>query len=879
MFQFYGAQYYCVWVCSNGYLSFESNYTTPTPPTFNGDIVPNSIVAGLWRPLTLGSGSITYYMGESILDVQVFVVTWNNVVDVSTGATETFQIILIQGPNTGSDGDIYIQYASITTNTPTFVGVINPDVTEAVSFPINDLPAGNCHLHIPCLPYNSTNGSIDTPGAIRHVTLTLQKGPGDDLAELDDPQVQSSSVVLNASDIYNPVPVVVWAANTLYDVCSFGASLTAVESNGVTMAQAATIQYTDALDIVTSGTKLLSDFFGTEMSRYIVDLATDSCTFVTAGNIYAPLPFIGDFDVWPSLENPGVDQSIWMWYLGNPRIGLTGFNSSSTSQAALNGEVFAASGTLLPATDMALAMQVLWKFDDVPTHVMDHTLNITATVEYQYNYGSCSGSGGTAYGFLSTSVILTEVCEGPPTISSPGNVRCLVGAGSITWGASSASPDYYTVQRMNSVDKGQPDIGWETVCNETWNGGSIKQPITDLPVGANWLYKCTVYDVAGYSAQSTILVTIVCTPPTINSPPNLICISGTTGNTITWIPSSGYPSSYAVTGTEGCTNSSGTWNGGAISVDVDGLALGSYTYTCTVWDQCHQSASDSVGMTVKPPITSISIPYPPNGVVFVTSSPSSSVGIEIDVNIACSYLNPSDSTNIVRVLVNGKWYTANYGSSSTGNYIYYYDISLPGPSTANAEFSYAIQAEASENNGATWINSGTNTIYVQYTPPSSGGGSGGSGGGGGGGCPYLFVYNGSVYYDEGLLNIHTGYNDTDLVVSQVLDPGPNAVNGTYMLRLTEDWSTLSYINQVKLYATLSNGMTIQLPLISAVETQVGNVLPQLLFDDNLRAVELGAIWNNGTSQSINLRFLALPWFINVAYFTFVIIGYNPVKSE
>jgi hypothetical protein len=50
----------------------------------------------------------------------------------------------------------------------------------------------------------------------------------------------------------------------------------------------------------------------------------------------------------------------------------------------------------------------------------------------------------------------------------------------------------------------------------------------------------------------------------------------------------------------------------------------------------------------------------------------------------------------------------------------------------------------------------------------------------------------------------------------------------------------------------------------------------LLFNDGWRIDEFGAKWNNGTSQSIDLRFLALPSGLHAVTFTFVIDGYNPI---
>lgn len=92
--------------------------------------------------------------------------------------------------------------------------------------------------------------------------------------------------------------------------------------------------------------------------------------------------------------------------------------------------------------------------------------------------------------------------------------------------------------------------------------------------------------------------------------------------------------------------------------------------------------------------------------------------------------------------------------------------------------------------------------------------------------------------------------------------------------LIEHPYTHSYIDQVKLYAVLQNGMIIQLPLIWAWHSENGNVLPQLLFSDDYKTDTLGAVHNNGVSQSINLRFLALPPHFEVVSFIFQIEGHN-----
>jgi hypothetical protein len=148
-----------------------------------------------------------------------------------------------------------------------------------------------------------------------------------------------------------------------------------------------------------------------------------------------------------------------------------------------------------------------------------------------------------------------------------------------------------------------------------------------------------------------------------------------------------------------------------------------------------------------------------------------------------------------------------------------------------------------------------------------------------GGCPILYVLNSSAYVYEGLLNIHNP-NGTDVIYRHTLVNMPQPVSGVYLFRLVEHPQTISYIDQVKLYAIIednrvpNNRRMIELLLIWAWHSEHGNVLPQLLLSDDWRIDTLGAKWNNGVSQSINLKFVALP--LNVEALVFKIEGNNPI---
>ena len=145
--------------------------------------------------------------------------------------------------------------------------------------------------------------------------------------------------------------------------------------------------------------------------------------------------------------------------------------------------------------------------------------------------------------------------------------------------------------------------------------------------------------------------------------------------------------------------------------------------------------------------------------------------------------------------------------------------------------------------------------------------------GGGGGCPILTVYDGTDYVEEGLLDIHNP-EGVDVVYEHTLAATPQRVDGTYLLRLTEHPKTHSYIDQVKLYAMLEDGTLKELPLIWAWHSEDDNVLPMLLHSDEWKTDTLGADHNDGTSQSIDLKFAALSPSLEVTDFMFQIEGNN-----
>jgi len=208
---------------------------------------------------------------------------------------------------------------------------------------------------------------------------------------------------------------------------------------------------------------------------------------------------------------------------------------------------------------------------------------------------------------------------------------------------------------------------------------------------------------------------------------------------------------------------------------------------------------------------------------------------------------------------------------------------IPAPGTYTYNYSSSVTVTPSATSGyvfSCWLLDGgmyyqnpitvtmdadhTLTAYFSYS--------------GGGGCPILYVYNGTEYICEGLLDIHNP-EGVDVVFEHTLVSTPQRVHDAYLFRLVEHPQTHSYIDQVKLYAILEDKSMVELPLIRARHSEYGNVLPQLLFSDDWKTDTLGANLNNGTSQSIDLKFATLNPNMNIASFVFQIEGNNIIAKR
>jgi plastocyanin len=195
----------------------------------------------------------------------------------------------------------------------------------------------------------------------------------------------------------------------------------------------------------------------------------------------------------------------------------------------------------------------------------------------------------------SDTVIVNVVDTAPPTIDHPDDITYEGGSTghAISWNPNDNNPNSYIITKNGSL-----------VESGTWSGGPITFSVDGLNRGS-YAYVCTIFDLDAQSASDTVIVNVIdTTPPSIDSPFDITYEEGTIDNFITWNPSDYNPDSYTIT-KDGVLVEDGTWGGGSITFNVDGLDLGIYTYVCTVYDLDAQSAIDTVIVNVvdtTPPI-------------------------------------------------------------------------------------------------------------------------------------------------------------------------------------------------------------------------------------------------------------------------------------
>ncbi len=252
-----------------------------------------------------------------------------------------------------------------------------------------------------------------------------------------------------------------------------------------------------------------------------------------------------------------------------------------------------------------------------------------AAGKYPYRLKVYDMAGNSA----SDDVVVLVDSSNAPLLDSPADIQYEIGSEGhiISWSPFDSYPNSYVISRDgNAISSGG------------WTGGSISIQVDALQAGM-YEYVLTVKDQAGNTASDTVTVIVEpSSPPSIDCPPDITYEYGTSGNRIVWAPRDRYPASYKVL-RNGTLIVSGGWSGQNVSIGVDGLPVGNYSYQLVVTDKSGNSAEDTVLVIVEEP----SVILPELNVVVSAQTEHISAGQDILYTISCMNIAGGNATRVV----------------------------------------------------------------------------------------------------------------------------------------------------------------------------------------------------------------------------------------
>lgn len=276
-----------------------------------------------------------------------------------------------------------------------------------------------------------------------------------------------------------------------------------------------------------------------------------------------------------------------------------------------------------------------------------------------------------------------------PNITQPTNITYEEGSfgNEIQWNITESNPDFYNISRTSN----EPTSNSSVVETGEWSGNDIVIDIDGLNASRWYLYRLFVNDTFGMNSTSFVNVTVLqdITNPAISSPDDVAFEFGDTGFEVLWEAYDSNPRNYTIDGiihfndtlygnfTEFYSFSNisqPVWNftepdGGDISISLDGLFLGNYTFIFTAFDIFNQTTTDSVYVEIYPDIRAPVI-VSSDDLVFEEGYAGYNITFDAEENNPLWYNLTLDGSTIMNGTWRGENFTIDIDIVDVGTYSY-----------------------------------------------------------------------------------------------------------------------------------------------------------------------------------------------------------------
>ncbi len=307
-----------------------------------------------------------------------------------------------------------------------------------------------------------------------------------------------------------------------------------------------------------------------------------------------------------------------------------------------------------------------------------------------------------------------------PVISSPDDITYEFGAtgNKIIWHTYDSNPVNYSLEVLvhyNDTTYGNASNIVGTPANITDEPWSFTEPkglnltfVVDRMYLGNYTFTLTLVD--GYNHNSTDSVNVSIykdlRAPVVTALEEFEYEEGYSGYSLNWSADESNPKSYNLT-RDSEVLMAGSWNGENLTISIDRLAVGEYTFNMTLVDYFNQSSIVITAVTVSP---DAHLPIIQNVVVISSYTTASTNNITVqaytwDLNNLSSisvewYVGDSSTTKKMDMtLENNNFYTAALGAFNHGEVVYYRVTAVDNSSVNNSDttewFSFTVNAQSS----------------------------------------------------------------------------------------------------------------------------------------------------------------------------------------